>query len=85
MPEICRFYGIVITMYSVEHNPPHFHVRYNDKRATINIIDETIEGDIPNRVKNMVIEWLKLHKTELMENWSLLANGKQIIEIEPLD
>ena len=33
MPEISRFYGIVITMYNSEHNPPHFHIRYNDYRA----------------------------------------------------
>ena len=29
MPEISRFLGIIITMYYNDHNPPHFHVRYN--------------------------------------------------------
>jgi len=37
MPEICRFLGIVISMYFDEHNPPHFHVTYNEHKALISI------------------------------------------------
>ena len=40
MPEICHFYGIVITMYLPDHNPPHFYVRYNGETlAKINPLD----------------------------------------------
>ena len=69
MPEVSRFYGIVIGMYNEDHNPPHFHVRYNDYRAVIDIQTGDVEGRLPRRVLNMVYEWLDLHKDELMANW----------------
>ena len=47
MPEISRFYGIVITMFFSEHNPPHFHVRYMEHRALIDIANGTITGSLP--------------------------------------
>ena len=47
MPEISRFYGIIITMFVEEHNPPHFHVRYNEHRALINIQNGEITGNLP--------------------------------------
>lgn len=43
MPEISRFYGIIITMFVNEHNPPHFHVRYMEHRALIDIANGTIQ------------------------------------------
>ena len=49
MPEICHFYGIVITMYLPDHNPPHFHVRYNEYRATIDIQTGRVTGQMPRR------------------------------------
>ena len=52
MPEISRFYGIIIGMYNADHNPPHFHVRYNDYRATIDIQTGEVEGRLPRRVLN---------------------------------
>jgi len=70
MPEICRFLGIVINMYFSEHNPPHFHVRYNEYRAilaieTLNVLD----GYIPGRVRGLVEEWAELHQEELLMMW----------------
>ena len=62
MPEISRFYGIVITMYNSEHNPPHFHIRYNDYRATMDINTGEINGNLPRRVLNLVYEWFDQHK-----------------------
>ena len=47
MPEICHFYGIAITMYLPDHNPPHFHVRYNEYRATIDIQTGRVTGQMP--------------------------------------
>ena len=62
MPEICRFLGIVITMYFDEHNPPHFHDRYNDFRAVISIRDLNIlAGRLPARVRGLVEEWAEQH------------------------
>ena len=63
MPEICRFLGIVITMYFDEHNPPHFHVRYNDFRAVISIRDLNIlAGRLPACVRGLVEEWAEQHQ-----------------------
>ena len=85
MPEISRFYGIIIGMYNADHNPPHFHVRYNDYRATIDIQTGEVEGRLPRRVLNMVYEWLDLHKEELIANWQRMEKGEMMVEIKPLD
>ena len=62
MPEISSFYGIVISMYPGDHNPPHFHVRYNEYRAIIEIESEVVTGEMPNRALKFVFEWLDLHR-----------------------
>ena len=55
MPEICRFLGIVISMYFDEHNPPHFHVRYNEYRAVLGIRDlNVLDGRLPAKVRGLV-------------------------------
>jgi len=70
MPEICRFLGIVITMYFDEHNPPHFHVRYNEFRASIEIESlNVMTGRLPARVRGLVEEWAELHRRELLAMW----------------
>ena len=70
MPEICRFLGIVITMYFDEHNPPHFHVRYNEYRASLEIQTlNVMAGAIPARVRGLVEEWAELHQQELLKMW----------------
>ena len=84
MPEISRFYGIVIYMYIADHNPPHFHIWYDDYKATMTITDGIVTGSLPRRAIKMVYEWLDLHKEELMENWERLANRESANKIEPL-
>nr|VFK37530.1 MAG: protein of unknown function (DUF4160) [Candidatus Kentron sp. SD]VFK43344.1 MAG: protein of unknown function (DUF4160) [Candidatus Kentron sp. SD] len=81
MPEITRFLGIVISMYFDEHNPPHFHVRYNEYRASMNIKDLNIgSGFLPARVRGLVAEWAELHQDELLEMWEM----KTFHTLEPL-
>ncbi len=81
MPELCRFLGIVISMYFDEHNPPHFHVRYNDYRAIISIHDlNQLEGNLPARVRGLVLEWTEIHQQELLTMW----NTKEFHKLEPL-
>jgi hypothetical protein len=71
MPEICRFLGIVITMYFDEHNPPHFHVMYNEYRASMEIQTlNLMAGTLPARVRGLVEEWAELHQQELLEMWA---------------
>lgn len=60
--QICRFLGIVISMYLSDHNPPHFHVRYNEYRAVIDIYTLNIlDGYLPGRVRGLVQEWAEIH------------------------
>ena len=84
MPEISRFYGIIIYMYIDDHNPPHFHVWHEGYEATITIEDGIITGSLPRRALRLVYEWLDLHHEELMENWRLLSNSEAARKIEPL-
>ena len=86
MPEISRFLGIIITMYYNDHPPPHFHVRYNQQKALIDI--ETlslIEGQLSPRILGLVIEWAALHQAELMTNWKLARLNSPLEKIEPLE
>ena len=84
MPEISRFYGIIIYMYMSEHNPPHFHVWYENYKAIITIKDGIITGSLPRRALNLVYEWLDIHKDELLDNWNRLTNFETPQKIEPL-
>jgi hypothetical protein len=87
MPTISMFYGIIIRMYFAprEHPPPHFHVYYNQYKATVNIrACEIIEGDLPARQIRLVLAWAELHQDELMADWRLVTNGEQPFKIEPL-
>lgn len=84
MPEISRFYGIIITMFINEHNPPHFHVEYQDYKAMITIEDGIVMGTLPRRALNLVYEWLDLHKNELLENWKRIESNQNLQKIEPL-
>ena len=80
MPEISRFYGIVIKMYFLasEHNPPHIHAIYNKNIAVINIQTlDIIEGELPKRALKLVKEWIYIHKNEIKEIWKT-QNFKKI-------
>ena len=84
MPEISRFYGIIIYMYMNEHQPPHFHVWYEEYQCEITIKDGIITGQLPRRAARLVFEWLDLHYDELMENWNRLERKETLLKIEPL-
>jgi hypothetical protein len=72
-------------MYFNDHNPPHFHVRYNDDRALISIGDwKVLEGHLPARILGLVIEWAELHKEKLMQNWDMVKSTGNYFKIEPL-
>ena len=82
--KLVDFYGIIIYMYMSEHNPPHFHVWYENYKAIITIKDGIITGSLPRRALNLVYEWLDIHKDELLDNWNRLANFETPQKIEPL-
>jgi len=85
MPEISRFYGIVITMYYDEHNPPHFHATYNGHEAQFDLTQGAfIKGMLPSKQARLVLAWYELHQDELMKNWQDLQHGKGYSKIAPL-
>jgi hypothetical protein len=86
MPEISRFFGIVVQMYYADHEPPHFHVRYSGQKALIAI--ETLSllaGRLSPRALGLVTEWAALHREELMEDWTLARAEAELKPIDPLD
>ncbi|MDY7005410.1 MAG: DUF4160 domain-containing protein [Cyanobacteriota bacterium] len=86
MPEISRFLGIIITMYYNDHPPPHFHVRYNQQKALIDIENLSIlEGKLTPRILGLVIEWAAIHQRELLENWQRAREQNPLEKIEPLE
>lgn len=85
MPEISRFYGIIIAVFHDEHNPPHFHARYGEFKAVIDIRSLVLlEGHLPGRALGLVIEWAGQHQEELLQDWHLAASGQIPKKIEPL-
>jgi hypothetical protein len=86
MPEISRFFGIIIAMYYSEHNPPHFHARYGSAKVEIEI--ETLSilaGKLPPRALGLVMEWASRHQQELMLDWQLARQQAELNKIEPLE
>jgi len=82
MPELSRFLGMVISIYFDDHNPPHFHVEYNDNEALISISDLSIlRGSLPPRVIGLAMEWARLHQTELMENWNMVKDSGNFLRL----
>ncbi len=84
MPEISRFYGIAITMNFKDHNPPHFHATYQDYEISVDIKTSVVSGTMSKRALKMIFEWLKLHRDELLEDWSLAQDRKTLLKISPL-
>ncbi len=85
MPEISRYFGIIIRMYFDDHPPPHFHAIYGKNEIQVAINPITIlRGRLPRRAESMVIEWAALHQQELMDNWHRLNNDQPPQKIKPL-
>ncbi len=85
MPEISRFFGIVIAIYYKEHGVPHFHAKYGQQTGVFSIEDlNLIEGHLPRRVISLVLEWAFEHRDELMQDWQLALAKKPLRSIAPL-
>lgn len=83
MPEVTRFYGIIIKIFFLrEHNPPHFHAVYGEHNGIFEIETlKMLEGDLPKKAQSLIVEWASNYKTELMEMW----NKKQLQKLPPLE
>ena len=85
MPEISRFFGIIIAMYYNDHAPPHFHVRYGSQRALVAIESlSVLEGKLSPRALGLVMEWASSHQDDLIEDWKLARAQAPLKAIEPL-
>lgn len=88
MPEVSRFFGIIIRMYpepGAPHNKPHFHAYYQDEAAVYDIETiEMIDGSLPRRQQRFVEAWAELHHYELLANWRQLHAGNPLASITPL-
>ena len=86
MPEISRFFGIIITMYFNDHPPPHFHARYGSQKALIAIDPPgLLAGHLTPKALGLVTEWAALHREELLVDWQLAREQQPLNNIEPLE
>ncbi|MHC5823481.1 MAG: DUF4160 domain-containing protein, partial [Nostoc sp.] len=81
MPEVARFYGIVIKVFFGDHPPPHFHAIYGEYNALVSIESlEIIEGDLPSRAQKLVLEWALLYQQDMLQMW----NTQEFRKLPPL-
>ena len=86
MPEVSRFYGIVIQIYYGDHPPPHFHALYAGEVAKIAIETlQVIDGSIPKRALALVLDWTSIHQQELLEAFNRAASLQAPGKIAPLE
>lgn len=85
MPEISRFYGIVIRMYYDDHQPPHFHAEYGGDGMIVSIDSlSLIAGKLSPRATGLVMEWATQHQTELQNIWHQARGMQPLDRIDPL-
>ena len=85
MPEVSRFFGIIIRMFYDEHNPPHFHAEYSGNKAVFDFQGNIIKGNLSSKTATKLVrEWIDLHAYELEEDWELARESREIKKIDPL-
>ena len=85
MPELSRFFGIIIRMQFGDHLPPHFHAVYGEFEAQVAIADpRVLAGMLPPRALGLVMEWAAIHRDELRADWELAVARQELYPIEPL-
>jgi hypothetical protein len=86
VPEISRFFGIIVRIFYNDHHPAHFHAVYGDAEALISIDTlAVLRGELPRRALALVLEWASLHRTELARDWELARSGQTPEPINPLE
>ncbi|MBA3234468.1 MAG: DUF4160 domain-containing protein [Chloroflexi bacterium] len=85
MPEISRFFGIVVQMYTDDHAPPHFHARHAGMEIVVDIDAlAVLQGRLSRRAQALLLEWASIHLAELRADWDLAQAGRPLKPIEPL-
>lgn len=84
MPRLSEFFGIIIYIRFLDHNPPHFHAEYQNDKVTIEIENGKVKGEMSERALRLILEWLGIHRDEIKQAWYKAANGDDPGTIEPL-
>ena len=86
MPLIAQFYGIHISMFWKEHNPPHLHASYQGVEAVYDIkMAKRTRGFMPNKIDKIINKWIEEHEVELLKNWQMMIEGKGFMRIRGAD
>jgi hypothetical protein len=86
VPEISRFFGIIITINYSDHAPPHFHVRYGSQKAIISINGLSIlAGWLSPKALALVVEWAAQHRMELRRNWVHAEHREPLEPVPPME
>lgn len=84
MPELCRFAGIVVSMFPGDHNPPHFHASYSGHRVCVDVSSlEVSRGYMPISQLHVLLEWAESHQSELVAAWNAIRSGGKAEKIQP--
>ena len=84
MPEICWFFGIIISLYWRDHNPPHALLTYGDYEYSIGVLYRIVDGQAPVKEVAKVNEWIDLHESEILSLWEKAQKGEKLDKTEPL-
>lgn len=85
MPEVSRFYGLVIALFYNDHQPPHFHAAYGEHEAVFAIESlAVLQGSLPRRAVALVLEWAAEHRVELLADWEKARAKRPLLPIQPL-
>ena len=84
MPVLSRFYGIVVYMNYRDHEPSHFHARYQGQEVMVEIDSGLVTGSFSKRALRILFEWMELHREELERNWAHARAREPLKPIEPL-
>jgi len=85
MPEVSRFYGIIIQIYFGDHPPPHFHALYGEHTAVVEISNSAVlQGYLPPRAMSLVTEWVSIHRDELLHGFTLAQQMERPPQMAPL-
>jgi hypothetical protein len=86
MPVVSMFFGIVVRMYYLEHEPAHFHAEYSGRWAVFDLVGEVMRGDLGSRrARRLVRMWALRNRSRLEANWRRGAAGEAILPIPPLE
>lgn len=86
MPEICRFFGVIVRLYYDDHGEPHLHAEYQGSKAKVDFHGNVLAGDLKSKTAlKLLREWIDLHTDELRKAWDLARAGQPLARIAPLE